>query len=550
MKFSEEKVYQLLIVAIIAGFISKFSLLISYFLCFIAILMFFKLKLRILILSVSILLFLLNNYVTVIVDTKDGSKTNTYYSLSGKFKSPESYFVGDIIIGKKASKNRYTIDVNPAFVVEIPVISNILKFREAFGERLYTKSGAKLTLIQGLILGDKSKISNSTKDKFTYLGLNHYLAISGLHIGIIAVILITLMPKIHLKLKLIIVSILLIFFSILTGFKIPVIRSVIFFVILTYTYLFDIKVNFKKFVIFVGSIFILVYPPTIFNLSFVLSFSAVLGIAFIANKDKNFLYNTVVTSIAATLFTLPFVLYFFKMYNMLAVFNTIIIFPLIYLHIICGVFSIFFENIMIAPMILNENIIDITLDKLISLERYFFITNNISLPIFVIMLLVLLFSIVFDKKYLVFATVIFVFFKQDLPKDKIIFPNFVRSKAAIDLASDEIFFQGFYSDYRYKLIPYLIKNNIKLKFKKGKINIYDSNNIFIDLKENTDNLTNICINNKKSDCKFVYFTNKNNFKYEDYRHDKIYIVYNTELAGENIFTLKNKEELTFLIKGN
>jgi hypothetical protein len=235
---------------------------------------------------------------------------------------------------------------------------------------------------------------------------------------------------------------------------------------------------------------------------------------------------------------------------MLAVFNTIIIFPLIYLHIICGVFSIFFENIMIAPMILNENIIDITLDKLISLERYFFITNNISLPIFVIMLLVLLFSIVFDKKYLVFATVIFVFFKQDLPKDKIIFPNFVRSKAAIDLASDEIFFQGFYSDYRYKLIPYLIKNNIKLKFKKGKINIYDSNNIFIDLKENTDNLTNICINKEKPDCRFVFFTNKDNFKQEDYRHDKIYIVYNTELAGENIFTLKNKEELTFLIKGN
>ncbi|MBC7196326.1 MAG: ComEC/Rec2 family competence protein, partial [Deferribacterales bacterium] len=301
MKIELPKIYYLMTAAIFTGLISKFSIILAYTLSIIFIVLFFDKRLRKILLFLLCFVFLISNFTTIILDKKIYSKkATTYYSISKQFKSKNNYDIGDVIIGKKDFINKYSFNIKPYLTFKLPGMSSIISFRKDLSERLYLKSGEKLTLIQGLILGDKSKISGTVKDKFTYLGLNHYLAISGLHIGIIAVVLITLIPKIPLKPKLLIVSIILLFFTILTGFKIPVIRSVIFFAILTFTYIMNIKVDFKNFVILIGSIFILISPPTIFNLSFILSFSAILGIAFIIEKEKHFLFNLFITSIAAT----------------------------------------------------------------------------------------------------------------------------------------------------------------------------------------------------------------------------------------------------------
>jgi len=495
-------------------------------------------------------IFLIGNFTTIILDKKDNNRKNTtYYSVSGNFKSNKNFDIGELIIGKKEPINRYSFKISPYLNFKIPIISSLITFRNNLSENLYLKSGGKLTLIQGLIIGDKSKINGTTKDKFTYLGLNHYLAISGLHIGIISVVLITLIPKIPLKPKLLIVAFILIFFAILTGFKIPVIRSVIFFSILTVTYIMNIKVDFKNFIIFIGSIFILISPPTIFNLSFILSFSAILGIAFIIEEEKNFLFNIFITSIAATIFTLPFVLYFFKMYNFLSVINTIVIFPVVYLHIVCGVFTLLFENFFIKPLIVNENFLNQVLDFLIKYETHFFTTNKIPFIIFIGMLSIVLVSLIKKEKLLLTIIPVLALIPYYTPEKNIYFPNFTKSKAVIDLASNEIYYQGFYSDYRYKLIPYLLDKNISLKFDRGYFNIYDGENIFIKLNEESKLLTNICINTTNNNCLFEYFTNKNYFKKITYRQDKIYIVYDSNLKNGNIFTLKNKKELTFTPTG-
>ncbi|UOD34846.1 ComEC/Rec2 family competence protein [Deferribacteraceae bacterium V6Fe1] len=550
MKIRLPKIYYLMFASICVGLLSKFFLIIAYLLSIILIILFFEKRLRQILLFLLCGIFLISNFATVILDKKSyGKKATTYYSITKNFKSYENFDIGDIIIGKKESINQYSINIKPLLTLKIPVVSSIISFRKNLSERLYLKSGEKLTLIQGLILGDKSKISGATKDKFTYLGLNHYLAISGLHIGIIAVVLITLIPKIPLKPKLLIVSIILLFFTILTGFKIPVIRSVIFFAILTITYIMNVKVDFKNFVILIGSIFTLISPPTIFNLSFILSFSAILGIAFIIEEEKHFLFNIFITSIAATIFTLPFVLYFFKMYNFLAVINTIVVFPIIYLHIVCGVFTLLYENIFIRPLIVNENILNQMLDLLIKYESHFFTTNKIPLIIFVVMLLTILISLITRKKILLVIIPILALIPYYTPDKNIYFPNFIRSKAVIDMTSNEIYYQGFYSDYRYKLLPYLLDKNISLKFNRGYFRIYDGENIFIKHNEEIKSLTNICINSTNDNCLFEYFTNKGYFKGITYRQDKIYIVYDTDLEKGNIFTLKNKKELIFSPKG-
>lgn len=545
MKIKLTNTHYLMLASICVGLISKFSLLFSFFLSIFVITIFFDKKLRYILMFLLCLMLLIDNYSAIVIDKVENKRNTTYYSIIGKFKSKKNFEIGELIIGKKESIDRYSFKIDPYLHLKVPIVSSIITFRKNLSENLFIKSEGKLTLIQGLILGDKSKISEATKDKFTYLGLNHYLAISGLHIGIISVVLITLIPKIPLKPKLLIISFILIFFTILTGFKIPVIRSVVFFTILTICYIMNIKVDFKNFVILIGSIFILISPPTIFNLSFILSFSAILGIAFIIEEEKHFLYNMLITSIAATIFTLPFVLYFFKMYNFMSVINTILILPLVYLHIVCGVFALFFENLFITPLIVNENFLNQALDILIKYETYFFTTNKIPLFIFVSMLLTILISLIKKNKLILVIVPILALIPYYTPDKIIYFPNFIKSKAVIDMASNEIYYQGFYSDYRYKLIPYLLDKNIKLKFNKGYLKIFDGENTFIKLKQESNILTNICINSTDKRCLFEYFTNKDYFKNITYRHDKIYIVYNSDVKNSNIFTLKNKKELNF-----
>jgi competence protein ComEC len=543
--------YIFFVIALTIGFISVYFHSLAYVLSFITICYFFKGKFRVFLLISLCLLYINHNYLTLILDKKANKRDFTYYSFSKSFKSKNEYEVGELVIGKKSfEKNYYRIKVFPVFSVKIPFVSKILEFRRDLSEKFNLKSGGRLSIVQGLVLGDKKFIDNSVKDKFTFLGINHYLAISGMHVGIITVILIMLIPKIHLKLKLMIVGAFLFIFLALSGFKIPVLRSVIFFFVLTFAYIMEIKVRFKEFVIFIASLFILLSPDVVTNLSFILSFAAMSGIAFLVDTKKDFITNMLKTSVAATVFTLPFVLYFFKMFNILSIFNTLILFPFIYLHIATGIFGIFFTGLSIAPLTFSESMMLKVIDFLVSVEKKFFITNYIPTSVFIILLLILFTSLIFNKKYLLFILFILCVIPYKKADDKIFFPNFIRSKAIVDLNEKrEVYYQGFYADFRYKFLPFLAEQGIGFHFDRGNIKIYDGENIFLTVENEENKLSDVCINNVQTSCKIVYFTNKNSFTLSKYFPDKLYVIYDTNYNYDNIFKLKNKEFIAITKEG-
>jgi competence protein ComEC len=485
------------------------------------------------------------------------NKTNHYGSIisykttKGILKTKKEYDIGSILIGKfkVIDKKFYKIIKSDGKLinVKLPYLQEILKFRKDFSDRLYFISGGKLTLPQALLLGDKSYLDSDTKDMFTLLGLNHLLAVSGMHVGLLVLIIYLICRGFHPKIRYLIISLFLINFLFLAGLKIPVIRSVIFSLVIMLALFFDIKVNIKKFILFLAAIFILISPSTIHDISFILSFMAVFGIIYMLENDKSKIYSLVLTGVVATAFTLPAVLYFFGMFNILSILNTIVLLPFIYLMLTTALFGLIFTKLSIAPLIFLENLINFIVSYLSKISGHFFILNKIGIFTVIIMIIILLVSIYFKKIRLVLIVLLIPF----LPlkhENGIFIPAFSRSKSIIELSNEnKIYFMGSHSDFRYKLLPYLAELNVR-NFDYGKIKIFGGKNYFINVKNKGVIFDDISINKKLSDVKYVYLTKSNSINSNNKDYDKKYIIYKNKFRADNIIELKKSGNL--IIKKN
>lgn len=213
--------------------------------------------------------------------------------------------------------------------------------RELFKKNLAPQNSALLT---ALILGERQGIDPPLRELFNNTGLGHILAVSGLHIGLVAWLVFsvsTLISSFSYKLSLsadirrlsAIVSCLpVILYTIISGFQISGQRAMIMVIV----YLFSIILGREKDVwssLALAALIILGLDPTsIFTASFQLSFIAVTGILWITpfiydkfpalfnqSREKNlpghvFLYmmGMAVVTLSATFFLFPVTLFYFN----------------------------------------------------------------------------------------------------------------------------------------------------------------------------------------------------------------------------------------------
>ncbi|MGA1861987.1 ComEC/Rec2 family competence protein [Deferribacter thermophilus] len=460
--------------------------------------------------------------------------SNKIYFDDAKRKIPKVELKGgEIIFG----------DINKDFkVIKIPIITKILEKRNEICRKLFIQSAGKTTILQAALFGNRDYLSNEIKDIFIITGTYHLLAISGLHVGLIASLIYFLFSFLPVKFRYLMVSFFLLIFIILTGFKVTVIRASLFAIIILTALFLDIKTNILKLTIFLCAFFILLSPNILYDLSFILSFSAVLGIILVAERYKRFLF--ILIPLAATAFTMPTILYSYGNFNYLGVVNTFIMLPFIYFLLILGFFLPIGVEKIIAPITLVEEAIHSVGNFLYQISYNFFVLNKID--IFVLLILVLLIFLFFVYRKIWFVLLIFLIpFINYSPRDIVIFPNMIRSKGFIDLREpSQIYFKGFYNDFKYKFLLIVAKYNKKI-FEKGSIYIYDGKNYY--LKYRDFKIDNICINNENSDCEIVYMTRSNSIKKFD--NNKWYITYKNRKKSDNIIELYNKKCVTFLQKG-
>lgn len=223
-------------------------------------------------------------------------------------------------------------------------------------------------ICSALITGYDDEIDKETISQFSNTGTLHVLSVSGLHTGIIYLIVIYFFNvlDVNKKLKLIrlITSIIILWlFALLTGFSAPVLRAVgmLNLIGIGNLYFRNRSINQLNILCFSAFILLSFNPFYFFDVGFQLSYWAMFGLIYLQPKlqsiylPKNYLFknliNNVYSSISATLTTVPITLYFFHQFPLWFIVCNIVIIPLTSILLILCV--IYLLNIKISAVLIT-----------------------------------------------------------------------------------------------------------------------------------------------------------------------------------------------------
>lgn len=240
------------------------------------------------------------------------------------------------------------------------------KFREIVQKSLkkYNFKPDELAVINALLLGQRQEISKQLISDYSRAGAIHILAVSGLHVGIILLILSWIFkPLEKIKngryLKTFLIVLLLWVFAFVAGLSASVVRAVTMFTFLAFGLSFQRK-NVVEFSLIASLFFLLIVKPMfLFDVGFQLSYLAVFGIIWIQPKLYNIykprfkiidkLWQLFTVSIAAQAGILPLSLYYFHQFPGLFIASNLIIIPFLSAILIGGFVVILFSLIGILP---------------------------------------------------------------------------------------------------------------------------------------------------------------------------------------------------------
>lgn len=214
----------------------------------------------------------------------------------------------------------------------------------------------ELGIIQALLLGQRNDISEATYNNYKNAGAVHILAVSGLHIGIILLLLqFLLQPLERLPkgkiLKLIVIVLLLWGFALLAGFSASVVRAVTMFSFVAYAlYLNRPSNTFNILALSMFAILLFINPMLIFHVGFQMSYAAVFAILWIYPLLQRFwfpknifikkIWQLLSVSIAAQVGVLPISLFYFHQFPGLFLVSNLLIVPFLGLILGMGILVI------------------------------------------------------------------------------------------------------------------------------------------------------------------------------------------------------------------
>lgn len=236
-------------------------------------------------------------------------------------------------------------------ILKSDFIDKLYKRRKYVFESIESKLGErKAALITSVSFGYKSELNEDHKELMKNLGISHVISISGLHLVLVYSV---LRRFLGVKLSLVLALVYVLF----SGASAPAVRAYIMIVILNVGKIVKRNYNPIAALSLAGIILILEKPYYIYNLGFVLSFLATLGII-LFNKDlnkklyklPNSIRNTIAISLSAQILTLPVIILYFNEVSLNFIVGNIIVIPFINVLVVLGNILIFIVEI---PSIFN-----------------------------------------------------------------------------------------------------------------------------------------------------------------------------------------------------
>ncbi|MBR2527434.1 MAG: ComEC/Rec2 family competence protein [Blautia sp.] len=162
-----------------------------------------------------------------------------------------------------------------------PLLQLLADVRQQFQDCLSTAAGETAPVFCAIVLGDKSSLSDEIRLRYQLAGILHLLAISGLHISVLGMGLFHLLKKAGLgNWPASLICLCLIFsYGIMTGASLSTLRALSMFLISTGARILGRIYDLLSALALSAILLILEAPACLYSASFLLSFSAVLGIA-------------------------------------------------------------------------------------------------------------------------------------------------------------------------------------------------------------------------------------------------------------------------------
>ncbi len=463
------------------------------------------------------------------------------------------------------SNNWQKIDDNTNFSFSI-FSQKIRKKLLSVYKRLNIKND-EYAVLSALTLGYKDKLSEEVKAWYSKSGAMHILAVSGLHVGIIYLILNSILffmnrCKACIILKILLIILLLFTYAFITGLSASVLRASLMFSFVAIGSAFKRTTSIYNTLAASAFILLLINPYLIFDVGFQLSYLAVLSIVFFQPKIFELLHfkslvprkiwALISVSIAAQIGTFPLSIYYFHQFPLFFLLTNVIVIPITAIIIYLAVTLFAFSNISFISVYLSKALVFVL--RLLN----FSVKNIENLPhstisniyiskydlIFIYIIIFILSVFIVNKKHKWFrlnliSVILFlgllIFEKNEtLINRKIIIYNIDRISAYnfIDQA-DNVLISDFNDKSNRNNLMFYIKNNwLSLGLKNEKI---------VDLKK---------LNSNYIFSNIITLDNRNIFikdKYIDYYGKRLLILNNKNQLPKNNLSKLN---LDFIIIAN
>ena len=263
--------------------------------------------------------------------------------------------------------------------------------------------GPSAAVLKALVIGDRAAISSEVRDGFNRAGVGHVLAISGLHIGIVATVAFFFFHKLLGFLRpllwrawtqkgaaifsLVPVCI----YGLVSGMSPSTQRAVIMVGAFLMTFLFERERDTLNTLALAAFIILILFPPALFSISFQLSFLAVLSILYglsciqklapqdrqnvkpgFGNQLRRKLLGFFLVSLLAICGTLPLVMFYFNQISLIGLFANFVVVPLVgFVVIPCGLLALFIYPVSIQLAYGCVQICLFVLDYVLLAVKYF-----------------------------------------------------------------------------------------------------------------------------------------------------------------------------------
>lgn len=290
----------------------------------------------------------------------------------------------------------------------------------------------EFNVLSALTLGYKRGLDPETKRVFSAAGAMHVLAVSGLHVGIVFMILSFFLSFLKKRKRgeiayLLVMITSLWCFAFLTGLSPSVSRAAAMFTIVVIASVFKKSSNIYQSLVASAFVLLLLNPNNLFEVGFQLSYAAVFGIVFLQprlNKIFTFRFRVsryfwalLTTSVAAQIATFPLSAFYFNQFPTFFWVSNLVVIPAAGILIPLGISLLFFGGIPLIAVPLTKItgfVLQLVIQFLETVEKFplsvlEFSVHRIEL---IFLYLTMFFSFIFiaSKKKVFFKRAIFLLF--------------------------------------------------------------------------------------------------------------------------------------------